>query len=42
MSFVRIAANALWVTLAFMGCASAQEVSPPGPYKPVAVKVRRW
>jgi hypothetical protein len=39
MGFVRPAASALWVGLAFVGCASAQQVSPPGPYKPVAVKV---
>src|SRR5262249_10877202 len=39
MSFVRLAASALWLGLVFVGFAAAQQASPPGPYKPVAVKV---
>jgi len=39
MRFVRLVSSALLAGLAFMGCASAQEVSPPAPYKPLAVKV---
>jgi hypothetical protein len=39
MGFVRLAASALSIALVFVSCASAQQTSPPGPYKTVAVKV---
>ena len=39
MRLVRLASTVLVLGFAFMSCASAQQGSAPGPYKPVAVKV---